>query len=73
MISNFQALVHYINGDFKRNILFSAQDATTSTGTSSGVTNAIGAIAVGGVAAYILSQVASGQNAQGMGSGFLTG
>lgn len=71
MISNFQASVHYINGDFKRNILFSAQDATT--GTSSGVTNAIGAIAVGGVAAYILSQVTSGQTAQGMGSGFLTG
>lgn len=55
----------------KEIFFFSAQDATTST--SSGVTNAIGAIAVGGFAAYILSQVASGQTAQGMGSGILTG
>lgn len=50
---------------------FSAVDAS---GTSnSGFTNAVGAIAVGGIAAYILSQLGSGQTAQGLGSGILTG
>lgn len=51
---------------------FSAVDPSVAGTSNSGFTNAVGAIAVGGVAAYILSQLASGQTAQGIGSGILT-
>nr|XP_022340330.1 uncharacterized protein LOC111134984 [Crassostrea virginica]XP_022340331.1 uncharacterized protein LOC111134984 [Crassostrea virginica] len=46
-----------------------SQCATATSSSSTGLTNAVGAVALGGLGAYVLSQLGPGQTALGIGPG----